>query len=164
MFENPLNFLWLGAIAFGGWLWFYLFGRQFLFNVMIAFPLIKKMNKDKVLININSKRYTIISCVVCGLLIAAGFLILLVKPLYLKIGFFCGALVCLIMVYSTMKAENKSMFDAFLSSYYRFVEDDELRQAMYEKKYKKMIGRVNDLECDTSFIPSFKKEKKDNED
>ena len=32
-----------GAIMLGGWLWFYLFVRQFLFNFMTAYPLIKQM-------------------------------------------------------------------------------------------------------------------------
>lgn len=151
-----MSFIWLGAILFGGWLWFYLFGRQFMFNLRVAFPLIKAMNKDKTLINVNSVRYTNISNVVCVLLLIAGLLMLIVKVLYLKIGFFAGALICLIMIASKIKPDQQPMFNAFLASYYRFVEDDELRQAMFEKKYKKMIARVNELECDTSWIPSFK--------
>lgn len=153
---TAMQILWLGAIAFGGWIWFYLFGRQFMFNFGVAFPLIKKMNAEKELININSRRYTVISTIVTGLCLLAGFLMLLVKALYLKLGFFGGALVCLIMLWGKINPKEKGMFDSFCSSYYRFIEDDELRQAVYEKKYKKIIKRVHDMECDTSFVPSFK--------
>ena len=31
------------AIFFAGWLWFYVFMRQFLFNFVTAYPLIREM-------------------------------------------------------------------------------------------------------------------------
>ena len=33
-----------GVLVLGGFLWTYLFLRQFLFNLLVASPLIKKMN------------------------------------------------------------------------------------------------------------------------
>ena len=47
------------GIFFLGWLWFYFIMRQFLFNLMTAYPLIRKMQSiDKDLIAIGAKRYT----------------------------------------------------------------------------------------------------------
>ena len=56
-----------GAIMLGGWLWFYLFVRQFLFNFMTAYPLIKQMTAaDAELISPNAKRYTSVSVGLCA--------------------------------------------------------------------------------------------------
>ena len=46
-----MNIMWAGVFLALGWLWFYLFIRQFLFNLMTAYPLLKQMNAlDKELI------------------------------------------------------------------------------------------------------------------
>ena len=51
-----------GALVLAGFLWSYLFLRQFLFNIRVAYPLINKMNGlQPELIGVGAKRYTLIS-------------------------------------------------------------------------------------------------------
>lgn len=78
-----------GAVFFGGWLWFYLFGRQFCFNLFTVFPTIKKMQKaSPELIANTSKGYTVISLLVTTLILAviAG-LIFAFCPWYYTLAF-----------------------------------------------------------------------------
>ena len=42
-----MKILGAGVLLVLGWLWFYLFVRQFLFNFFTAYPLIKKMQAAK---------------------------------------------------------------------------------------------------------------------
>ena len=150
--------LYTGALFLGGWLWSYLFIRQLLFNLVIAFPLIKKMRSIKEdLIAIGAQRYTIISTIVCtffaGLLL---FIVLHFCPLYLTLGFVGGAVVAFIMLLKMVSQHNRAMFDMFCTGYYRFVTDDELRTAMYNKKLGPIRKRLKEMELTDTFIPEFR--------
>lgn len=152
-----MKVLWAGAMLFGGWLWFYLFGRQLCFNFLIAYPLIKRMQKTAPeLIAVGANRYTTVSVVVnllvCGGLAAVVFIFC---PLYLKLSFVVGALIAAAMVIPKMKVTNREMYDIFCASYYRFVPDDELRTAMYNKKPSQMKMRLHVMELDIDCIPKF---------
>ena len=148
-----------GAMLMGGWLWFYMFVRQLLFNLMTAFPLIKKMQKTQTdLIAIGANRYTLVSLAVTGIVCAIVIAIIVgLCPLYMMICFFAGALVALVMYLPLLGPSNRAMFDTFCGSYYRFVPDDELRTAMYNKKPSQMKVRLHDMGLSTDFIPEFKK-------
>ena len=68
-----------GAIFVGGWVLFYLFGRQFVFNFLTAFPLIRAMNETQPdLIDRSAKNYTVVSALVTGIICAV--LLTLVSP------------------------------------------------------------------------------------
>lgn len=147
-----------GAIVLAGFLWSYLFVRQFLFNIMVAFPLIKKMNElQPELIGVGSKRYThisnIVSVLVGGVIL---FLILYFCPLYIKLSFAGGALVSLLFVFFRTRPEKKEMFDLFSNAYYRFIPDDELRTIVYNKEYGKVKARLWDMGIHGTFVPEFK--------
>ena len=148
-----------GALMVLGWLWFYLFVRQFLFNFFTAYPLIKKMQAAKEdLIAIGAKRYTavsVVSCaVVCAIVIA---IVAIFCPWYFILCFFGGAVVAMVMFLPLLGPSNRAMFDSFCSTYYRFVPDDELRTAMYNKKPSQMKVRLHDMGVSADFIPEFKK-------
>ena len=149
------------AIFFGGWLWFYVFVRQFLFNLYTAYPLIRKMQAiDPELIAVGAKRYTTTSVMVCTVFSAVIlFVIFFFCPRYLIISFFVGALLCLAMLIGKLSPENKNMFENFCAGYCRFVPDDELRTIMYNKDVKKINRRLRELGYERSFVPEFKKEK-----
>ena len=156
----PLKIM-LGAfILLVGWLWYYLFFRQFIYNFTTAFPLIKKMRaSDEDLISQNAIRYTVIS--VCASLaicvvIAAIVTFLCRKHYYFIIAFYAGALISFVMSIKNLNERNKAMFEAFCSAYYRFVPDDELRTAMYNKKISQMRVRLHEMNISDSFIPEFK--------
>ncbi|MBR0160699.1 MAG: hypothetical protein IJQ02_05390 [Oscillospiraceae bacterium] len=145
------------AIFFGGWLWFYLFMRQLFFNYMTAYPLMRRMrNLDPDLIAIGANRYTTISTVFCAI---ASLIILAVIirfcPLYLKISFSVGAILCCIMLLPKLSYRNRTMFDSFCAAYCRFVPDDSLRTAMYNKDVKAMNRRLREMDFGESFIPEF---------
>lgn len=152
-----IKVMWVGALLFAGWLWFYLFPRQLLFNFLTAYPLIKKMNDTaETLIDIGAKRYTDVSVAVCFIVSAIiAALIIAFCPLYIIISFFVGALVALVLFLPKLTPKNRSMFDLFCASYYRFVPDDELRTAMYNKKPSQMKLRLHVMALSTDFIPKF---------
>lgn len=146
------------ALLLGGFLWTYLFIRQFLFNTLIAYPTIKKMNAlQKDLIGVGAVRYTRISNVV-SLLIAAVILALVIYfcPLYMSISFGVGAIAALCFIIFRTKPENKEMFDLFATGYYRFIPDDELRTIVFNKDYKKVYPRLKDMGIHGTFVPKFK--------
>lgn len=147
-----------GALVLGGFLWSYLFIRQLLFNLMIAHPLIHKMNKLKPeLIASGATKYTVISDIVS--VVVAGailFLILYFCPLYVILSFTGGAVVALILLIFHIKPSNKQMFDLFSSAYYRFIPDDELRTIVYNKDYGKVKARLKKMDIKGTFIPEFK--------
>lgn len=63
--------MWAALVFLGGWLWFYLFLRQLIFNFATALPLLKRFAKaGDGLISPNAKRYLTISIIVwiavCG--------------------------------------------------------------------------------------------------
>lgn len=154
-----MKILGAGVLLVLGWLWFYLFVRQFLFNFFTAYPLIKKMQAVKEdLIAVGAKRYTgvsVASCtVVCVIVIV---LVAVLCPWYFVICFFAGALVALFMYLPLLGPKNRDMFDSFCSTYYRFVPDDELRTAMYNKKPSQMKVRLHAMGVSDDFIPEFKK-------
>ncbi len=146
------------GIFLGGWLWFYLFMRQFLFNLMTANPLIRRMNAlDPELIAIGAKRYTVIStiiCVIISVIIAA--VVIRFCPIYLLVSFFIGALLCFVLLLPKFSYTNNAMFDSFCTAYCRFVPDDSLRTAMFNKDVKAMNRRLREMEYSGTFVPEFK--------
>lgn len=156
-----LKIMLTGAIFLGGWLWSYLFVRQLMFNYIVAFPLIGKMNSlQEEMIAIGARRYTVVSVVTCSL-VAAGLLaaVLIWCPLYLKIGFAAGALLAIVLLIARISPRNREMFDAFCNSYYRFVPDDELRTAIYNKKLGQIKTRLKAMGIQGTFVPDFKEDK-----
>lgn len=156
-----MKIMWFGAIFFGGWLWSYLFVRQFLFNIFVANPLTKKMlEASGDLLGDGAKKYTGVSTGICVFFILLSFAVVLCFcPLYLIIGFFIGVASAAVMVYVKTRITNRDMFDNFCAAYYRFVPDDELRTAMYNKKPSQMKIRLHDIGVSSDFIPEFDKAK-----
>ena len=156
--STELKIMLCGVLVLGGFLWSYLFLRQFLYNILVAFPVIKKMNAlQPDLIAIGATRYTYVSCVVCVLL--GGVLLFLViyfLPLYLIISFAVGAFVAFLLLIPRMKPSNKEMFDLFSNAYARFIPDDELRTIIYNKDYKKVKSHLKHMGIKGTFIPDFK--------
>lgn len=148
-----------GALFLGGWLWSYVFSRQILFNFITAFPLIKKMRALREdLIAIGADRYTTVSTIVC--FIAAAIILAVVIrfcPLYMILCFAGGAIIAFIMLFSMVSPRNRSMFDTFCTAYCRFVPDDELRTAMYNKKTGPIRSRLKEMGLTGTFIPEFRK-------
>ena len=106
-----MNIMWAGVFLALGWLWFYLFIRQFLFNLMTAYPLLRQMNAlDKELIAVGARRYTHISTGVSAFFaLAAAAAVIAFCALYLKICFFIGGLVALVMFVPTLSYKHKPM-------------------------------------------------------
>ena len=150
-----------GAIFLGGWLWSYLFIRQLLFNFATAFPLIRRMSAlQEELIAVGARRYTVISVITCTVVAAALLAAVVIWcPLYLQIGFAAGALLAVILLIPRVSARNREMFDSFCSTYYRFVPDDELRTAMYNKKTGQIKSRLKAMGIQGTFLPDFKEKK-----
>ena len=148
------------GVFFGGWLWFYLFMRQFLFNLMTAYPMIRKMQEiDPNLIAVGAKRYTNTSIIVCTVFSAIVlFVIFRFCPHYLIISFFVGAVLCMLMLWGKLSPQNKAMFENFCAGYCRFVGDDELRTLMFNKEIKKINRRLREMGYDRSFVPDFKQD------
>ena len=148
------------GVFFGGWLWFYLFMRQFLFNLMTAYPMIRKMQEiDPNLIAVVAKRYTNTSIIVCTVFSAIVlFVIFRFCPRYLIISFFVGAVLCMLMLWGKLSPQNKAMFENFCAGYCRFVGDDELRTLMFNKEIKKINRRLREMGYDRSFVPEFKQD------
>ena len=148
------------GVFFGGWLWFYLFMRQFLFNLMTAYPMIRKIQEiDPNLIAVGAKRYTNTSIIVCTVFSAIVlFVIFRFCPHYLIISFFVGAVLCMLMLWGKLSPQNKAMFENFCAGYCRFVGDDELRNLMFNKEIKKINRRLREMGYDRSFVPEFKQD------
>lgn len=155
---SPMKVIWAAALFFVGWMWFYLFIRQLLFNFTAAYPLIRSMNKTQDdLIAIGAKRYTTISVIVMVVISAIiCFVIVRFCKLYLTISFLVGAVLALIMYANKLGPKNRDIFDTFCGAYYRFVPDDVLRTAMYNKKPGQMKARLHEMGLSTDFIPEFK--------
>lgn len=153
--------MWAGMIFLGGWIWAYVFIRQILFNFITAFPLIKKMRSLREdLIAIGADRYTIISTVVCFLFsaIILGVVIFFCPP-HLKYSFIGGGVLASVMLLKMVSPRNRSMFESFCNAYYRFVPDDELRTAMFNKKTGPIRARLKEMGLDGTFVPDFWKQK-----
>ena len=154
-----MKIMWAAAIFFGGWLFSYLFGRQFVFNFKAAYPMIKKMRaQDKDLIAPGADKYTNISVIVCCVFLAIIFFIVIFfcrTRLHLLISFFVGFISALVMYLPRLKINERATFDLFCSAYSRFIPDDELRTAMYERKPRDIRKRLRDMGLDDSIIPTF---------
>ena len=149
-----------GALVLGGFLWSYLFMRQFIFNIRVASPLMKKMNSlQPDLIGLGAKRYTQISNLV-SLLIGGVILFAVIwlarHKIYYSISFGVGAIAALVFVLLRTKPDNKEMFDLFSGAYYRFIPDDELRTIVFNKDYKKIKTRLREMGILGTFVPDFK--------
>lgn len=157
-----VKILYGGLALVGGWFWFFMFMRQFFFNILTAYPLIKKIKKiDKELIAIGATRYTTVSLVVTGLLGAlTAFLVLFFSvrkgAAFVYLNFCIGAVIAFIMFITKLGYRSKPMFEVFCNSYYRFVPDDELRTAIYNKKYNQIKARLKVMGFNETFIPEFK--------
>lgn len=152
-----MKIMWAAAIFFGGWLISYLFGRQLAFNFKTAYPMIKKMRaQDSDLIAPGADKYTNISVIVCIVVILIVSLIVVrFCSLYLIISFFVGFISAFVMYLPRLSITERTTFDLFCSAYSRFVPDDELRQAMFERKPKDIRSRIRDMGYDSSIIPTF---------
>ena len=145
------------AVFFAGWLWFYVFMRQFLFNFITAYPLIREMQAiDPELIAVGAKRYTTTSVLVCAAVSAIVlFVILRFCPLYLIICFFIGAFLCFVLIITKLSPKNRAMFENFCTGYCRFVPDDELRTLIFNKEVGKINRRLREMGYERSFVPEF---------
>lgn len=152
-----MKIMWAAAIFFGGWLFSYLFVRQLSFNFKIAYPMIKKMRaQDKDLIAPGADKYTHISVIVCSVVILiVAFIVVRFCKLYLIVSFAVGVVSALLLFLPHLKLTERGTFDLFCSAYSRFVPDDELRAAMYERDPKALRKRLRDMELDSSIIPTF---------
>ena len=152
-----MKIMWAAAIFFGGWLFSYLFFRQLSFNFLVAYPTVKKLRGlDPELVAPGADKYTNMSVLVCVLTIAViSFVVIRFCKLYLIISFFVGVVSALLMFLPKMKFTDRDTFNLFCSAYSRFVPDDELRTAMYERKPKEIRSRLKAMELDSSVIPTF---------
>ena len=145
------------AIFFGGWLWSYLFIRQLLFNFRVAYPLIRSMNSLREdLIAVGAKRYTGISVAIC-LVFSLAVLAVVIRfcPVYLIVSFLVGAVSAIAFLVGRTTVDNRDMFDSFCNAYCRFVPDDELRNAMYNKKTGLVKSRLKAMGIEGNFVPVF---------
>ena len=152
-----MKIMWAAAIFFGGWLFFYHFGRQLVFNFSAAYPTIKKMREqDKELIAPGADKYTNISVLVCVVtIVVVAAIVIRFCPLYLMISCAVGAVSALLMYLPHAKVSDRGTFDLFCSAYSRFVPDDELRTAMFNRKPKEIRKRVREMGLDPAFVPIF---------
>ena len=154
-----MKIIWTAAIFFGGWLFSYLFIRQLAFNFKVAYPMMKKMRaQDKDLIAPGADKYTNISVIVCSIVILLIFFIVIFlcrSHLHLLIGFFVGVISAFLLFLPRLKITERSTFDLFCSAYSRFIPDDELRTAMYERKSRDIRRRLRNMDLDDSIIPTF---------
>ena len=152
-----MKIMWAAAIFFGGWLFSYLFGRQLVFNFKTAYPMIKKMrSQNPDLIAPGADKYTNISVIVCVVsILIISFIVIRFCKLYLIISYFVGLLSALFMYLPRLNISDRGTFDLFCSAYSRFVPDDELRTAMYEREPKDIRKRIRDMGFDSSIIPTF---------
>ena len=142
-----------------GWLLAYFFLRQILYNFIIAYPMIKKMNSlQKDLIAIGAKRYTTISTLVCALVtVIIGFAIIYFAKsrLVLILSFAAGVVISFIMLINMVTPKNRAMFEKFCDAYYSFSPDDELRTAVYNKDLSRIRSRLKAMGISGTFIPNF---------
>ena len=152
-----MKIMWAAAIFFGGWLFFYLFGRQLVFNFTAAYPMIRKMREqDKELIAPGADKYTNISVLVCVIAIAVvAAIVIRFCPLYLSISCSVGAVSALLMYLPHAKISDRSTFDLFCSAYSRFIPDDGLRTAMFNRKPKEIRKRMREMGLEPNFVPTF---------
>lgn len=154
--------MWGALIFLGGWLWFYFFLRQLMFNFATALPMLNRFRKaDPELISVNARRYSII-CILVWTAICGGiaFVIIRFAAQYLWISFLVGGALGALLYIRHYGPDTKSNFLSFCGVYYRFVPDDELRTDMYNEKISQMKVRLDAMGIDkTAIIPEFKRDK-----
>ena len=153
-----MKIIWSAAAAVIGWMIYYLFARQLVFDFAAGYPLIKKMKAaDQELIADTAVKYTTTSVVLMIFIMAIAFFVVIrFCSLYLIISFFAGFVVCGLMLINKVSPSNRPIFDSFCGAYYRFVPDDELRTAMYNLKPSQMKVRLHAMGVSTDWIPEFK--------
>ena len=147
-------------IFLGGWLWGYLFVRQFIYNFSVSMPIIKKMNEaSDSLIAPTAMKFVWVS-IIANFLVCAiiAFVVIHFCPLYLIITFILGGVIAIALSLKNLSYKNKSMFESFCSTYYRFIPDDELRTLMYNGKISQMKVRLHTMDVPYDFIPKFKED------
>ena len=77
-------------------------------------------------------------------------------PLYLIITFAIGAVVAFVMLLRMVTPRNRAMYETFCNAYYRFIPDDELRTAVYNKKRGPIRARLKAMGITGDFTPDFK--------
>ena len=156
----PLKIMIGAFVLFIGWLWYFMFLRQFIYDFTTAFPMLKKMNEcSEDLISPNSRRYTVVSVfasLAISIVISAIVVFLCRKHWYYIAAFGAGALISCLMTINKLTPSTKSNFEAFCNAYYRFIPDDELRTAMYNKDIPEMKARLRLMAVSNKFIPDFK--------
>ncbi len=157
--DNTWKIMLVGLLFLGGWLWSYIFIRQIMFNFLVAKPLIKKMRSlSEDLIAIGADRYTAVSTAVCciaALVLLA--LVIIFCPWYFSVSFGIGAVIAFVMLLKMVAPRNRQMFDSFCGGYYRFVPDDELRTALFNRKTTPIRARLKAMGFTETFIPDFYK-------
>lgn len=135
-----------------GWFYFYICLRQLIFDFTVGYPLIKKFGNAGVLSTVGANRLNTIS-VVIWLVISAGlgFVVIRFCTLYLTAGFFSGVAVGLIVFINKLGPRTLSNFNAFCHTYCRFVEDDDLRNAMNDADLPKMRAALRALGKEIKF-------------
>ena len=76
-------------------------------------------------------------------------------PVYLWVSFLVGAVSALAFLVSRISVDNRDMFDSFCDAYCRFIPDDELRNAMYNKKTGLVKSRLKAMGIEGNFVPVF---------
>jgi hypothetical protein len=154
--------MWGALVFLGGWLWFYLFIRQLVFNFATAIPLLSRFRKATPdLINANAKRYLVISIII-WIIISGGtaFLVIRFAADYLWISFLIGGVLGALLYINHYGPSTKSNYLAFCGTYYRFIPDDQLRTDMYNGKISQMKVRLEEMGIDkNAVIPVFKRDK-----
>ena len=132
-----------------GWFYFYICLRQFIFDFTVAYPLIKKFGDAGVMASVGAKRLNTIS-VVIWLIICVGIAFVVIRfcPVYLLVTFFLGTAIGFVVFFRKLGPRTQSNFEAFLHTYYRFVENDELRSAMSSADLPKIRAALHTLGAD----------------
>lgn len=135
-----MKFLYAAFLLLAGFLFFYICGRQLIFNFSVTLPLIKKFAPlgEDVFSAKFAKRFNGVSIFV-WLLINAGIIFVIIKycPLYLQLSFLGGFVTCLAGTFKQLGINQKN-FQSFCYMYARFAPDAELYSAMGEAKTKKI--------------------------
>ena len=66
-----------------------------------------------------------------------------------------GAVSALLMYLPHSKPSDRGTFDLFCSAYSRFIPDDELRTAMFNREPKQIRKRIREMGLEPSFVPTF---------
>jgi hypothetical protein len=147
-----LKIMYAALLFVAAWFYFYICLRQLIFDFTVGYPLIKKFGDAGVLATVGANRLNTIS-VVIWLFISAGMAFVVIRfcPLYLMIGFWSGAVIGLIVFINKLGPRTLSNFNAFCHTYCRFVENDDLRNAMSDTDLPKMRSALRALGKEIKF-------------